>query len=115
MDLDALQEYLRSKPETSECLPYGAQTLVYKLGDEVFALLSWQDSPVHLTLRCDPDRALRLRDMYDAVRPSTFMNRRNWNTISLDGSLDEATIFSMIDNAFELVQVATGSSAISHG
>ena len=58
---------------------------------------------MHLTLKCDPDRALLLRDMYDAVQPSTFMNRRHWNTIALDGSLDDDTICTMIDEAYAVV------------
>lgn len=103
MVLDFLRNYLRTKDGVIECTPYGRQTLVYKAGAEIFALIGWLDRPMHLTVKCDPDRAILLRDMYDAVQPSTFMNRRHWNTIALDDSLDEETICTMIDDAYAAV------------
>lgn len=115
MKLDVLRAYLCSKQSVIECTPYGRQTLVYKVNGEVCALIGWLDNPVHLTLKCDPDRALLLRDMYDAVQPSTFMNRRHWNTIALDGALDDATIQAMVDEALQLVMAEARAATIPHG
>lgn len=103
MQIEKLRSYLCSGHRVCECAPYGRQTWVYKLDGEVFALLSHMDQPPHLTLKCDPDRAQILRGIYPAVKPSTFMNRRHWNTIALDGGLDDETIKSLIDDAYALV------------
>lgn len=104
MLIEELRSYLASGHRVSECAPYGRQTWVYEVDGEVFALLSHMDRPPHLTLKCDPENALILRSMYEAVQPSTFMNRRHWNTISIDGRLDDETIRAMIDEAHALVE-----------
>ena len=103
MLIEELRSYLRAGQRVSECAPYGRQTWVYKIDNKIFALLSHMDQPPHLTLKCDPDRALFLRSMYDTIQPSTFMNRRHWNTIALDDRLDDGTIQSLIDESYELV------------
>ncbi len=103
MQIEALRSYLCSGRRAQECAPYGRRTRVYKIEDDVFALLSHMDQPPHLTLICDPARASILRSMYDAIRPSTFMNRRHWNTITLDGRLDDETLKALIDESYALV------------
>jgi len=103
MLIEELRSYLCAGQRVSECAPYGHQTWVYKVDDRVFALLSHMDRPPHLTIKCDPDRALILRSMYETIQPSMFMNRRHWNTIALDGRLDDETIQVLIDEAYMLV------------
>ncbi len=110
MRIEQLRSYLCAGQRARECAPYGLQTWVYKIDDDVFALLSHMDQPPHLTLRCEPDRASLLRSMYDAIQPSTFMNRRHWNTITLDGRLDDETIKALIDESCALVDQRDRSS-----
>ena len=110
MLIEELRSYLRTGQRVSECAPYGRQTWVYKIDDKIFALLSHMDQPPHLTLKCDPDHALILRSMYDAIQPSNFMNRRHWNTIALDDRLDDDTIRTLIDESNALVNQRDCSS-----
>ncbi|MCP5094510.1 MAG: MmcQ/YjbR family DNA-binding protein, partial [Chloroflexi bacterium] len=85
MELETLRTYLMNKPGTTEERPFGPQALVYKIVGKMFALVAWELDPLDISLKCDPDEALFLRDMYTAVRPGYHMNKRHWNTISLDG------------------------------
>ena len=103
MQLELLRSFLQGKPGATEEIPFGPQALVFKVKGKMFALLAWEETPLRLTLKCDPEHALMLRDMYPAVQPGYYMNKRHWNTISLDGSIPDQDIFQMIDVSYNLV------------
>jgi predicted DNA-binding protein (MmcQ/YjbR family) len=102
MDMEAVRAYLLAKVNAVESAPFGSQTLTYRINGQVFALITQGDSPLHLTLRCDPERALLLRGMYHAVRPGVYMNKRHWNTVTLDGSIPTEAIIDMIEESYAL-------------
>lgn len=95
--------YLKSKPEAAEDYPFGFDVQVFKVRGKMFALLSEEKGIVNMNLKCDPDEALVLRQIYPAVLPGYHMNKRHWNTILLDGSLPPAEIERMIDQSYSLV------------
>ena len=103
MELENLHAYLLEKKGTTEGQPFGEETLVFKVADKMFALLAWQETPLRITLKCDPDEALALRDQFKAVQPGYYMNKRHWNTIRLDGSIPQKQIQQMVDNSYALV------------
>lgn len=103
MKLETIRTYLHNKPGTSEEIPFGPDVFVYKVGGKIFALLAWPAAPLKLSLKCDPDFALALRDQYQAVQPGYHLNKKHWNSITLDGSLPEAEIWSLIDHSYTLV------------
>lgn len=103
MNLEPLQAYLLAKKEAVEELPFGPQALVYKVVGKMFALVAWELDPLDVSLKCDPDEALFLRDMYTAVRPGYHMSKKHWNTITLDGSIPEKEFLRMIDDSYALV------------
>lgn len=103
MNLDALRAYLTQKQRVTEETPFGPDALVFKVCGKMFALVGWQSSPLRLSLKCDPDDALALRDMYPAVQPGYYLNKKHWNTITLDGTIPDADLFTMIDNSYRLV------------
>jgi len=103
LELDTLRHHLLGKKGAREDFPFGPETLVLKVMGKVFALIGLEDQPLHITLKCDPDLALFLRDAYPAVRPGYHTNKTHWNTITLDGSLPEEEIFKMIDESYGLV------------
>ncbi len=70
----------------------------------MFALLSLDAVPPRANLKCDPDRALELRDRYEQVLPGYHMNKKHWNTVILDGAIPRWTIVEMIDHSYFLVQ-----------
>ena len=103
MDLPDVIAHILSKPGAEETLPFGPDTLVYKVGGKMFALTSPDDFPASVNLKCDPDRALELRDQYPAITPGYHMNKRHWNTLILDGSVPGKLIKELIDHSYDLV------------
>ncbi len=104
MDFDAARSYLAGKPEAVEDYPFGPDVLVLKIAGKMFATLS--ETPGHaarINLKCDPDEAVMLRDIFSGVLPGYHMNKRHWNTIVLDGSIPRGEIERMIDNSYSLV------------
>ena len=103
MELGTLCAYLIEKKGATEEHPFGPETLVFKVKGKMFALVAWEEVPLRITLKCDPDDALALRDQYAAVQPGYYMNKRHWNTITLDGSIPHDEIWRMIDASYALV------------
>ena len=99
---DAIDHFL-SKPGAEECTPFGPDVLVYKVAGKMFALAVPADFPARINLKCDPERALALRDEYEAITPGYHMNKRHWNTLVLDGSLPSKLVRDLIDHSYELV------------
>lgn len=85
-------------------MPFGPTALVYKiLAAKMFALISWNEDPLRINLKCDPMYALFLREQHAAIKPGYHMNKRHWNTITLDGTIEERKIVSMIEDSYRLV------------
>jgi predicted DNA-binding protein (MmcQ/YjbR family) len=84
-------------------LPFGPEHIVFKVGGKMFALLALDEVPSTANLKCDPDRALELRDRYEQVRPGYHMNKKHWNTVELNTGLPEAELRRMIDDSYALV------------
>lgn len=103
MDLPDVIAHCLSKPGAEETMPFGPNVLVYKVGGKMFALTVPDEFPSTVNLKCDPDRAVELRDQYDAITPGYHMNKRHWNTLVLDGSVPSKLIRELIDHSFELV------------
>jgi predicted DNA-binding protein (MmcQ/YjbR family) len=103
MDLETLRAYLLDKPGAAEEYPFGPDTLVLKVAGKIFALVAWQERPLAISLKCDPDFVPILRQQYPAVQPGYHLNKRHWNTVTLDGSIPEAEIHAMIDDSYDLV------------
>jgi predicted DNA-binding protein (MmcQ/YjbR family) len=104
MDFDAARSYLAGKPEAVEDYPFGPDVLVLKVVGKMFATLS--ETPGHaarMNLKCNPDEAVMLRDIFPSVLPGYHMNKRHWNTVVLDGSIPRGEIERMIDNSYSLV------------
>jgi predicted DNA-binding protein (MmcQ/YjbR family) len=103
MVLEALRRDLLAHSGTTEETPFGPEALVFKVMGKMYALVAWDEDPLHLTLKCDPDQALFLRDLYPAVRPGYHMNKRHWNTITLDGSIPDEELRRLITDSYDLV------------
>ncbi|HQU70972.1 MAG TPA: MmcQ/YjbR family DNA-binding protein [Calditrichia bacterium] len=103
MDLDTLRDYLFAKAGAAEELPFGPDVLVFKVGGKMFALVAWKQTPLEISLKCDPDQAEFLRERYPEIRPGYHLNKRHWNTITLNGSIPRKEIRGMIDQSYELI------------
>lgn len=108
MDITTVKHYLLSKPAAVEDFPFGKDVSVFKIRNKMFALLaqSSNDSDktlYRINLKCDPEQAFILRDIFAAVIPGYHMNKRHWNTVILDGSIARGEIERMIDHSYSLV------------
>jgi predicted DNA-binding protein (MmcQ/YjbR family) len=102
MNIESLREYCLSKKETSESFPFDNTTLVFKVYDKMFALLNIEGD-LSINLKCDPEKAISLREEHSTVIPGYHMNKKYWNTIILDGSLSEKLIQEWIDHSYDEV------------
>ncbi len=103
MDYDALCACLEGKPDARRDMPFGADTLVFKVMDKIFALVAWQADPLTVSLKADPLEAVILRKQYPAVTPGYHLNKQHWNTVTLDGGIPDVEIYRMIDDSYRLV------------
>ncbi|MGL4767536.1 MAG: MmcQ/YjbR family DNA-binding protein [Formosimonas sp.] len=103
MTLDDWRTFLLSLPASVEEMPFGPDVLVYKVAGKMFALLAWQDEPLSMNLKCEPNRAVSLREMYPAVTAGYHMNKTHWNTVLLDGSIDDAQLKAWVVDSYDLI------------
>lgn len=102
-DIDFIREYALKKKDVTEEFPFDYVTLVFKVKGKIFILLSLDDNPTELNLKCDPELALDLRERFESVRPGYHMNKKHWNTIVLNGSIPTKELLKMIDHSYDLV------------
>ena len=103
MDLPEAIDHCLAKPSVEETTPFGPEVLVYKVVDKMFALTNPSEFPPRMNLKCDPDRAVELREAFEAIIPGYHMNKKHWNTLVLDGSLKPALVRELIDHSHDLV------------
>jgi len=103
MHLEDAIAHCLSQPHATEETPFGPEVLVFKVGGKMFALTVPDAFPVTMNLKCDPLRALDLRDRFAAIQPGYHMNKRHWNTVTLDGSLPAALVRELIEHSYQLV------------
>ena len=103
VDLADFRAYCLTKSGASEETPFGEDVLVFKIAGKMFALASLDDVPPRVNLKCDPERALDLRDRYEEITPGYHMNKKHWNTIELSGGVPDAELRAMIDHSYDLV------------
>jgi predicted DNA-binding protein (MmcQ/YjbR family) len=104
MNIDTIRDYSLQKPFVTEGFPFGDSVIVFKVNGKVFLLVSLDSIPLQFNVKCDPEKAIVLREEYPtAVLPGYHMNKKHWNTILVDGSLSRKQIFQMIDDSYRLV------------
>lgn len=103
MDTEEVREVLLNKEHVLEETPFGPEVLVYKVGGKMFALLTIEEVPVRMNLKCDPERSLDLRDRFDSILPGYHMNKKHWNTLVLDQALPNPLMVELIDHSYDLV------------
>jgi predicted DNA-binding protein (MmcQ/YjbR family) len=104
MYLDELVEFCLSLPDVEETQPFGPEHVVYKTKGKIFLLVGLEDSPIRFNVKCDPERAIQLReDFPDAVLPGFHMNKKHWNTIIVGPELSRKQIEEFILHSYHLV------------
>ena len=104
MDLLTFRSYCLDKPAVTETLPFGPDTLVMKVAGKVFAATGLDEADFRVNLKCDPQRAVELRDRHPAIVPGWHMNKKHWNTVYVEtGNLPESLVRELIDHSYDLV------------
>ena len=102
MNIEELRIYCLSRPAVTESFPFDETTLVFKVMNRMFALTDLEGD-FTINLKCDPEKAFELREQFACVQPGYHMNKKHWNTIYIDGSVDDNLLYEWIDHSYELV------------
>ena len=103
MDIEQLRDYCLAKPGVTEEFPFGKETLVYKVVGKMFALSGLDNFPLQVNLKCDPERAIALREEHpDHISGAYHMNKKHWNSLILEG-LEPKLVLELIDHSYDLV------------
>ena len=104
MNLEELREYCLSLPHVTEDMPFGEDILVFRICNRIFVLTSLDSVPLRVSLKCDPERAVELREQYpDKIVAGYHLNKKHWNTVRIDGSLPDSLIKEWITDSYNLV------------
>ncbi len=103
MDAGELRRCCLAYPGAIEDFPFGPETSVFKVAGKLFALSALDREPLAVSAKCEPELAAQLRHTYPAIRPGYHLNKRHWNTITLDGSLPDQLVRDLIEDSYDLV------------
>ena len=104
MDAEQIRDYCRAKENVTEGFPFGPSALVFKTGGKMFLLMMLDEVPPSINLKCDPEKALELREEYECVLPGYHMNKKHWNTVLVEPRLPSAVLKQWIDDSYNLVR-----------
>jgi len=102
MDIENIRKICLSKKGVTESFPFDETTLVFKVMNKIFCLLNL-DYPHTINLKCDPERAVMLREEYEDIIPGWHMNKKHWNTLQLTGTLKNSLVEELIEHSYNLV------------
>jgi predicted DNA-binding protein (MmcQ/YjbR family) len=103
MNVEEFRNYCIHRPGVTEEFPFDEVTLVFKVMGKMFALISLDNVEATTNLKCDPDRAIELREEYGDITPGYHMNKKHWNTVYLERELNDTLIKEMVDHSYDLV------------
>lgn len=102
MNIEEFRDYCIAKPGVTEEFPFDEQTLVFKVMGKMFALTD-VESFESVNLKCDPEKAMELREKYSGVRPGYHMNKKHWNTVETASDVNQKEFYQLIDHSYQLV------------
>lgn len=102
MDIESIREYCLSKKAVTKCLPFDEYSLVMKVMGKMFALIDLE-SANKISLKCNPEYALELRERHSAIEGAWHFNKKYWNQVFLDGDVDDKLMKQLIDHSIEEV------------
>lgn len=109
MHIEELRDYVLQFEDVTEGFPFGEEVLVFKVQEKIFLLLPLSSQPLQFNVKCDPDKAIELRELYpDAILPGFHMNKRHWNTVIVDGTLPKKLLQEMLTDSYNLVKKKSG-------
>ena len=102
MNIETFRDYCIAKPGVTEGFPFDKTTLVFKVMNKMFALTD-VDSFEYINLKCDPERAMELREQYDGIKPGYHMHKQQWNSVYINSDVPEDLLIELIEHSFDLI------------
>jgi predicted DNA-binding protein (MmcQ/YjbR family) len=103
VDATELRSWCLRQPGAIEDFPFGPEFSVFKVSGKMFALSALDRTPLEVSVKCEPELAVGLRDAHPAIRPGYHLNKRHWNTITIDGSLADQLVRDLVEDSYDLV------------
>ncbi len=103
MNAPELRDWCLGHGGAGEDFPFTPEHSVFKVRGKMFALSALDREPLEVSVKCEPELAVELRNSYPAIRPGYHLNKRHWNTITLDGSLPDQLVRDLIEDSYDLV------------
>jgi predicted DNA-binding protein (MmcQ/YjbR family) len=103
VDVEEIREYCLAKPGVTEGFPFNDTALVFKVAGKMFALLDLSEDKRGISLKCDPELAIELREQHPEVTPAYHFNKQHWNGVNLSGSISNNQLKEWIDHSYEIV------------
>ena len=112
MNAEEIRNYILEKNDVTESFPFGNNVLVFKTKGKIFLLLSLDEAAVNFNVKCEPEKAIELRDEYpDVITPGYHMNKKHWNTVLIGTGAPEGQLRELIDHSYELVRASLPKAA----
>ena len=102
--VETIYTHSLAKAGATEGFPFGPDVLVMKVGGKMFALMNLEERPVRVNLKCDPVRAIELRERFHGVMPGWHMNKKHWNTVDAESDVPRDVLLKLIDHSYDLVR-----------
>jgi len=103
MNVELLREYCLKKKSVTEDFPFGETTLVFRVKEKIFLLVSLDSDPLQFNAKCNPEKTIELREEYSSIIPGYHMNKKHWNTVIIDGTIPTKLIKELIDDSYDLI------------
>lgn len=103
MNIEEFRDYCLRKKKVMECFPFDDKTLVFKVAGKMFALAGLDQYPAKINLKCDSEKSIALREEFIDINPGFHMNKKHWNTVTIEGVLHDDLICELIDHSYDLV------------
>lgn len=103
LDREELRAHCLSLPDAYEDFPFGPDPAIYKVAGKLFALVPLGEGQTSISLKCDPTRAVMLRDTFAAITPGYHLNKKHWVTVRVDGTVPDDDVLELIEHSYALV------------
>lgn len=103
MNVEELREYCLSRKGTTECFPFDEVTLVFKVMGKMFALIPLDEPDLSISLKCDPEKALQLRESYNSISPAYHFNKKYWNTVQVSPEISRELLEELVNHSYDEV------------
>jgi predicted DNA-binding protein (MmcQ/YjbR family) len=103
MNIEELRDYCLSLKGATEDFPFDEMTLVLKVQGKMFGLIPLDNPETQITVKCDPERAVSLREEFSAIVPAWHFNKKHWNTILIDPTISRALLYELIQHSYQQV------------